>query len=139
MAIAAYVADTSAWARIGRREVRTWLAPLVDNGLVATTSLVDLELLFSSRNAAEHQAIRRQRKTMERLSTEQVDWDRAEEVQALLAAQGLTRAVGIPDLVLAATAERHRVTLVHYDRDFDLIAAVTGQRVAWVAPAGSVP
>jgi predicted nucleic acid-binding protein len=38
-----------------------------------------------------------------------------------------------------ATAELHQATVVHYDRDFDTIAAITGQPVEWVIPAGSVP
>jgi predicted nucleic acid-binding protein len=46
--------------------------------------------------------------------------------------------VKIPDLLIAACAERHGVQIVHYDRDFDTIAAITGQEVRWVAPRGSL-
>lgn len=49
------------------------------------------------------------------------------------------RAVGIADLLLAALTERQRVTLLHYDRDFDVVSAVTDQPMRWVVPAGSVP
>ena len=42
------------------------------------------------------------------------------------------------DLVVGAVGERYRVTVPHYDGDFDLVAAVTGQSIEWVAP-GSVP
>jgi len=49
------------------------------------------------------------------------------------------RAVGLPDLLVAAVAERHRVTVLHYDRDYDLITAVTGQPTSWVVAPGSVP
>jgi predicted nucleic acid-binding protein len=38
---------------------------------------------------------------------------------------------------VAAAAEEHDLTVVHYDADFDLIAAVTGQRCRWIVPAGS--
>jgi len=139
VAVATHLVDTSAWARYGRPEVRSRLQPLVESGRVATCSVIDLELLFSSRTAVEHQRIRLERAGFERLSFEQADCDRAEEVQSLLASQGKTRAVGIADLLLAATAERHRVLLLHYDHDFDVIAAITGQKVDWVVPAGSVP
>ena len=44
----------------------------------------------------------------------------------------------LPDVLIAAAAERHRVTVLHYDHDDDRIAAVTGQPVEWVVPAGSV-
>jgi hypothetical protein len=43
------------------------------------------------------------------------------------------------DLVVSAVAERYRVTVLHYDGDFDLVAAVTGQSTEWIVPAGSVP
>jgi predicted nucleic acid-binding protein len=60
-------------------------------------------------------------------------------VQAALAARGQHRAASIPDLLIAACAQRHGVTVLHYDGDFDLIAEVTGQPVQWVVPRGSVP
>jgi predicted nucleic acid-binding protein len=53
-------------------------------------------------------------------------------VQHELARRSQLRAVGLPDLLVAAVAERHRVTVLHHDADFDLIAGVTGQRVEWV-------
>ncbi len=43
------------------------------------------------------------------------------------------------DLVISAVAERCRVTVLHYDGDFDRVAAVTGQSTEWVVQAGSVP
>ncbi len=48
------------------------------------------------------------------------------------------RSFPLPDLVIAATAGRHGATVLHYDADFDRIAAVTGQPVEWVAPPGSL-
>jgi predicted nucleic acid-binding protein len=49
------------------------------------------------------------------------------------------RAVGFPDLLVAAVAERERVTVLHYDGDYDFIAQVTSQPVQWVVPRGTVP
>jgi len=66
-------------------------------------------------------------------------WSRALELQRALSAQGRLRSVRFPDLLLAATAERHGVTVLHYDRDFDLLAGVSDLRAEWVVPAGSVP
>lgn len=57
----------------------------------------------------------------------------------LLARRGHHRGASIPDLLIAAIAERTGLTVLHYDRDFDLIAAATGQRMEWVVPRGSVP
>jgi predicted nucleic acid-binding protein len=55
--------------------------------------------------------------------------DRAVEVQLLLADQGRHRAPSIPDLLVAATAELAGLTVLHVDKDFELIAEVTGQPV----------
>jgi predicted nucleic acid-binding protein len=52
---------------------------------------------------------------------------RAVEVHLLLADQGKHRAPSIPDLIIAATAELAGLTVLHLDKDFDLIAEVTGQ------------
>jgi hypothetical protein len=42
--------------------------------------------------------------------------------------------VGLPGLPIAAAAERERVTVLHYDGDFELIAHVTAQPSQWVVP-----
>jgi predicted nucleic acid-binding protein len=55
--------------------------------------------------------------------------DRAGEVQALLADRGQHRAPGVPDVVVAAIAEFASLTVLHVDKDFDVIADVTGQPV----------
>lgn len=62
---------------------------------------------------------------------------RARQVQRLLAARH-QRGRKVPDLLIAAAAEANDLAVLHYDADFDRIAAVTGQRVAWIVPAGTV-
>ena len=54
------------------------------------------------------------------------------------AARSQQRGAKIADLLIAAAAESAELVVLHYDHDFDLIAAVTGQPVEWVVPAGSV-
>ena len=61
--------------------------------------------------------------------------DRAVEVQMLLADLGRHRAPSVPDLIVAATAELAGLTVVHRDKDFDLIAEVTGQPAERLAGA----
>src|ERR1017187_9474470 len=53
--------------------------------------------------------------------------DRAVEVLTLLADRGLHRAPSIPDLIIAATAEMAGLTVLHLDKDFEIIAGITGQ------------
>lgn len=55
--------------------------------------------------------------------------DRAVELQSVLAERGLHRAPSIPDLIVAATAELSELTVLHLDKDFELIAEFTGQLV----------
>ena len=65
--------------------------------------------------------------------------DRARHVQRELVRLGQHRGPGVSDLLIAAAAEIHNAVVIHYDRDFDTIAALTGQPVEWIVPAGSVP
>jgi len=51
--------------------------------------------------------------------------------------RGLHRALFLQDLLIAATAESHRRTVLHYDGGFDMIASLTGQPTEWAVPPGS--
>jgi predicted nucleic acid-binding protein len=115
------------------------LGPLLVAGDVATCDVIELEILFSARAHADLVATRARRRALPRLSMAQADFDRALVVLEGLARRGHHRAVGIPDLLIAANAERHGLTVLHYDEDFDLVASVTRQAVEWIVPAGTVP
>lgn len=134
---ARYLVDTSVWARRRRPPVAERVVPLIGAGLVATCSVLDAEALYTARSPTEYEEIRRDRRAAyEFLVTDQEAWDRALDVQRQLAARSMTRSVGVADLLIAAVAERHRVTVLHHDADFDHVAAVTGQAVERVAPRG---
>jgi predicted nucleic acid-binding protein len=139
-AVADYLADTSALARLDRASVAQTLGPLIEAGLVATCSIVELEVRFSARSPNEFEQVVRDR-TLAYEMLPMDDWiaTRALYVQASLAASGQLRAVKLPDLLIAATAERHDVELLHYDHDFDRIATITRQPAKWVARPGTVP
>ncbi len=116
------------------------LTPLVLAGEVATCGVIELEILFSARSHAD---VLRTREIRARAFTlvpvAQQDFDRAIEVMVELARRGLHRAVALPDLLISAIAERERLTVLHYDADYDHVALVTGQAMRWVVPRGSVP
>lgn len=138
-AVAQFLADTSAFARYPCGEVAARLDPLVIAGQVATCAVVDLQLLYSTRGQDEYAKLAAIRRAcFPLLATEDVDLRRAAQLQAALAARSRHR-IAWPDLVIAAVAERHGVTLLHYDADYDLIADITGQRIEWVVPKGSLP
>lgn len=120
--------------------VRARLEPLIENRLIATCSIVLLEVLYSARSRDDY------RRTKARLSLalelapiDQAVLDRAVELQGLLADSGQHRAASLPDLTIAATAERAGLTVLHYDADFDRIAQVSDQPAEWVVTRGSVP
>jgi predicted nucleic acid-binding protein len=139
-AVASHLADTSALARLRHAPVAAVLIPLIDAGLVATCGVIEFELCWATRSSEELEQLRADRDIgYEWLATRDEDWRRALDVQAALWRGGRMRAVGFPDLLIAAVAERERVTLLHYDGDYDLIAQVTGQPAQWVVPRGSVP
>lgn len=75
--------------------------------------------------------------TFELVNIEPGHFTRARQVQRLLAQRGL-KGRRVPDLVIAAAGEGTSRTVLHYDADFDHIAAVTGQPTEWVVPHGSV-
>lgn len=54
--------------------------------------------------------------------------DRALQVQLLLANKGHLRGPSIPDLLIAATAELAGLSVLHLDKDYDLISELTGQQ-----------
>lgn len=58
-------------------------------------------------------------------------------MQCGLIEKGSHGAVSLPDLLISATAERHSVTVLHYDGDYDLIAEMTSQACTWVVPRGT--
>jgi predicted nucleic acid-binding protein len=139
-AVASYLADTSALARLRHQAVAAVLGPLIEAGLVATCGAIEFELGWATRTAAEFDQLRADRDTgYGWLATHDEDWRRALDIQAALWRSGQVRAVGFPDLLVAAVAERERVTVLHYDADYDLIAHVTGQSTQWIVPRGTVP
>ena len=139
-AVASYLADTSALARLRHRPVAAVLGPMIEAGLVGTCGVIEFELGWATRSGKELDDLRADRDAgYEWLPTHDEDWRRALGVQAALWRSGQVRAVGFPDLLIAAVAERERVTVLHYDGDYELIAQVTSQPVAWVVPRGTVP
>ena len=139
-AVAGYLADTSALARLHHPAVAAVLTPLIESGVVGTCGVIEFELGWATRSSAEFDQVRADREAgYEWLATQDEDWRRALDIQAALWRGGRMRAVGLPDLLIAAVAEREHVAVLHYDGDYDVIAQVTRQSVQWVVPRGSIP
>ena len=134
-----FLVDTSAWNRSNATpELSSRWTDLSVSGQVAICPPVRLELLFSARGPADYAAFADELDGLPSCPLSHRLAGRAEAVQALLAARSQHRGPNAVDLLVAAIAEANEITLVHYDRHFDVIARVTGQPTEWIAPRGSL-
>lgn len=139
MGVTRYLVDKSALARLHVPAVRDALTPVLDRGLGSICGVTELEMLFSARNIDERHRIKRQLEaSLSSVDTPENVWKLASDLQEALTENGQHRSASIADLVIAVTAGRHRLTILHYDRDFDTIATITKQQAKWVVPAGAV-
>lgn len=133
-----YLADTSALTRMPKPSVSGVVEPLLLDGAVAVSALVLLEMLRFTRSPADHRRLDANLAGLPRVPTTEEVCRRALGVQSRLAARGEHRGVKVPDLLIAAAAEAAGLTVLHYDADYERIAAITGQPVEWVVQRGSV-
>lgn len=124
-----WLIDKSALVRLGDSpDAEAW-AQRIERGLVRISTVTRLEVGYSARSGKDA----RHMFAHPPLSAMPVEYltpaieDRAVEVQLLLAGQGKHRAPSIPDVLIAATAELAGLTVLHLDKDFELIAGITGQ------------
>ena len=137
MALSArYLADKSALARFPVPGVARRLRPLMESGLLATCAIVDLEVLYSSRNLADYEEILQERRSFDDAPITPEVMARAIELQDALAQRDQHR-LPIPDLVISAAAQVAGLVVLHYDADFERIAAAGGAPHEWVVPQGS--
>lgn len=132
-----YLVDKSALARWPKPTVAPVLDELSDRGLLAVCGAVEIEVIHSARTAKDAQRARWLLRGFGWLPMPDDIWDRAIDVQVQALHKGNHRALSMADLLIAATAERHGVTVLHYDGDYDMITSITGQPTTWVVPAGT--
>lgn len=131
MAVTTWLIDKSALVRLAASPDAAEWASRIERGLVRITTVTRLEVGYSARTGTELRTGLRQPP----LASMPVEYltpaieDRALEVLSLLADRGQHRAPSIPDLIIAATAELAGLTVLHVDKDFEVIAEVTGQRM----------
>ena len=127
----AWLIDKSALVRLAATPESAEWASRISRGLVRISTLTRLEIGFSARSADD---LRRSRAELP-LSAMPVEYltpiieDRAVAVQQALADVGQHRAPSAPDVLIAAIAEVSGLTVLHVDKDFELIAEITGQPV----------
>lgn len=129
-----HLADKSAWeqARYHKR-ARLRLHELREAGQLAICLVSLAELLYSARNADELSRLRLDLSSLPYLHMTPAAEQHLADVMAALALHGQHR-TPIPDLMLAAIAHAHSAVVLHYDSDYERIAAVTGQSHEWIIP-----
>jgi predicted nucleic acid-binding protein len=132
-----HLLDTSVLTRLREPTIRQAIESRAESAELARAGISDLELGYSARDAAEWDRLTQAVEVFELVETTAEHLRRARQVQRLLASKH-QRGRKVPDLLIAAAAEACNLTVLHYDADFDRIAAVTGQPCEWVVPAGSV-
>jgi predicted nucleic acid-binding protein len=126
-----WIIDKSALVRLGTSPDADAWANRIERGLVRISTLTLLEVGYSARSSTDLATLL----ATAPVSAMPVEYsapaieDRAMEVQQRLAERGHHRAPSIPDLLIAATAEINHHTVLHVDKDFELIADLTGQAV----------
>jgi predicted nucleic acid-binding protein len=135
-----YLVDTSAFVRFAReQEFRSTWRDQFGAGRIAVCAATELEIYFVARSKPH-------RDELETVLRTAYIWvvvpdhvfDRARSVQDVLVDRGTHRSASPIGLLVAATADAHGMTLLHYDADFLQVAEITGQPVRWVAEPGSV-
>jgi len=135
--VTSWLIDKSALARLAASPDAAEWAARIERGLVRITTVTRLEVGYSARSGPALRAGLAQPP----LSAMPIEYltpaieDRSVEVLTLLADRGQHRAPSVPDLIIAATAELADLTVLHMDKDFELIAEVTGQPVERLSAA----
>jgi predicted nucleic acid-binding protein len=129
--VTTWLIDKSAFTRLPLAADAAEWASRIERGLVRICTVTRLEVGYSARTAADHRSLLAEppiaSMPVEYL-TPRIE-DRALELQSLLAERGQHRAPSVPDLLIAATSELAELTVLHLDKDFELIADITGQLV----------
>lgn len=137
MAVRAYLVDKSVLARLDKAPVAAALMPYL--GRLATCSTVQLEIGWSATSTSHYDQMMSDLDWYLPLEIDQHVLTLARDIQRRLVATGHHRGPGVADLVLAATAIAHDATLLHYDRDFELVAAVEPRLThEWIVARGTI-
>jgi predicted nucleic acid-binding protein len=134
-----FLLDKSAHEMARRHpDARRTFETMAVTGVLATCAIVELEILYSSRNPADHRYLKTYlHQQCVWLETSDDTLTAAVDLQEVMLAAGMHRKP-IPDLVIAAVAQEHDAVVVHYDRDFDDITRVApGLRTRWIVAPGT--
>jgi predicted nucleic acid-binding protein len=127
------------WARDRRfPQLTSWFNAQVADGQVLVCDLIIMELVRLTPNETRAREVAERLDAFEAVLMGAKLWQRARELQELLAVGGDHRRVPPVDLLIGAVAEQAEVPLVHYDRDYERIARVSALQHRWLVPDGTL-
>jgi predicted nucleic acid-binding protein len=136
--------DNSAWARLESASLserrRGEIADMVAAGEIAVCTPFLLEAGWSARTSAHHDEVLADLRQLPHLTIDADVEEAALAAQRDLAHRGHHRSASPADILIAACAHAHGAGVLHYDRDYDLLVAMTALAFSsrWLAPAGSL-
>jgi len=133
--------DTGVWTWVRDRRfpaLAPWFNTQVMAGRVLVCDLIVLELVRLTPNERRAREVTQRLEAFEPVAMPAELWTEARHLQTLLSSDGDHRRVPPIDLLIGAAAERAGVPLVHYDRDYERIARVSGLQAHWFVPDGTL-
>jgi predicted nucleic acid-binding protein len=137
MARIRYLVDTSVFARLSKPNVAAAFAPYAATGQVGMCSPVAFEIGYSASSHADYLVVSERILAFGAVPITDADHRRALEIQLALSAKGQHRALSLVDALVSAAAEARGMTILHYDGDYETVAAITGQQHEWIVPRGT--
>lgn len=139
MAGAVYLADTTVYVLQRQHEaVRRRVHDLLAQGRLVACQMTALEYLNNAPDPSGYETLWSALRSQRWIDVTADAMDRAMAVHRALAVESQHRHFRLPDLIIAAAAELAGVTVLHYDADYDRIAAITNQPTEWVVPRASL-
>ncbi|MGP3968978.1 PIN domain-containing protein [Streptomyces sp. 6N223] len=133
-----YLIDASAHARILRPRLRERWEEDLEAGRVALCEPTEIEILRAARSHQELTAFARHLGGLyARIPVPEQAWQELTRLQLALSENGCHRSAGLGQLLVAATARHHQLTVLHYDAAFETLAEHAGLRTRWLAAPGS--
>ena len=129
------LADTTVWIHFLRgagTAVRETLAPLIVSDRLATAPVIVMELLCGAKAQKDFDQLQEDLAALRCLETTPEIWAEASRLAFTLRRKGLT--VPLTDTLIATHALHHDALLLHDDRHYDMIAAVTRLKHTWLKP-----
>jgi hypothetical protein len=134
-----FIADTSAWARSSRQDIREVWEQGLEAGQIAICPPVMIELLFSARDADSFDALEVELRELRDVPVTRSVTDAAiAAIRRLAYRRPLSHRVRLPDVLIAAAAQDVGLGVLHYDQHFDRLAEVMSFESRWIAPRGSL-